>query len=238
MGFIFLLIITAIVIGYYWGKYSKRKIPPTPKPYFDSGNQQLLADIVENLLAGSHLFLTGSAGTGKTYMIRNIAREISRRHKEVVLAATTGIGACQLREVTGLRLSSYIKGLGTLHAAAILPISDMPDTPDRIEAGKERLRNTSVVIIDEISMFDSLTFERFMERLQPNTGILAVGDFFQLPPVRSTPEGHPDFIFHSEYFADFKIVELKTNYRQDNPKFIQFLEDLRFGNPDWSFLDE
>ncbi|MBW8034618.1 MAG: AAA family ATPase [Planctomycetes bacterium] len=237
MEFIFPLIIIAIVIGYYWGKYSKRKIPSTPKPYFDSGNQQLLADIVESLLAGNHLFLTGSAGTGKTYMIKNIAREISKRYKEVVLAATTGIGACQIREVTGLRLSSYIKGLGTLHSAAILPISDMPDTPDRIEAGKERLINTSVVIIDEISMLDSLTFDRFMERLQPNTGILAVGDFFQLPPVRSTPEGHPDFIFRSENFADFKLIELQTIYRQGDEDFIKFLQDTRFGTPDWNFLD-
>ncbi|MBN2377292.1 MAG: AAA family ATPase [Sedimentisphaerales bacterium] len=237
MGFTLLLVIAAIVIGYFWGNYSKRKIPPTPKPYFDSGNQQLLEDVVENLLAGDHLFLTGSAGTGKTYMIRKIAQRISREHKEVVLAATTGIGACQLREVTGLQLSPYIKGLGTLHSAAILPISDLPDTADRIEAGKNRFKCTSVVIIDEISMLDSFTFERFMERLRPKTGILAVGDFFQLPPVRSTQDGHPDFIFNSKYFNDFKIIELQTVYRQKDKAFVDFLQDMRLGNPDWNFLE-
>ena len=237
MEYVFLIIITAIAVSYYWSNRLKRRIQSAPKPYFDSGNPQLLADIVESLLAGNHLFLTGSAGTGKTYMIKNIARGISRRYKEAVLAATTGIGACQLREVTGLRLSSYIKGLGTLHSAAILPRSNMPDTPGGIETGKQRLRKASVVIIDEISMLDSLTFERFMERVQPNTGILAVGDFFQLPPVRCTPEGHPDFIFHSENFADFKLIELQTIYRQGDEDFINFLQDMRLGNPDWSFLD-
>lgn len=243
MDYMFLLVVLAVIIGYLIGKRSPHKIiepiqKSQQKPYFDSGSPELLQDIVSSLLQGKHLFLTGSAGTGKTYMVKNIARDISRRQREVVLAATTGIGACQLREVTGLRLSAYIKGLGTLHSAAILPISEMRDTPERIESGKQRFSNTSVVIIDEISMLDRLTFERFLTRLRPGIGILIVGDFFQLPPVRATQEGHPDFIFASEFYADFELIQLKTIYRQAEQDFIAFLEDLRLGCPNWTFLDD
>ncbi len=198
-------------------------------PYADARNPQLLTDIVESLLAGQRLFLSGGAGTGKTTLVRKIAETIGHRHEEIVLTASTGLAACQLRDETGLHNSRYVKGPTTLHSAAFLPIVEMPDPNRRISKGRRKLEKASVVVVDEISMVDRVTFDRFLTRVSPGTGLLVVGDFFQLPPVLKNPEGQPDFAFDSPAFAAFRLIDLQTVLRQAEPEFIEFLNSLRNG---------
>ncbi len=212
-------------------------ILPQPYPYFDARNPVLLADVVESLLAGGRIFLSGGAGTGKTTLVRRIANQLVQRSKRVVLAASTGIAACQLRDETGIHNSRYCRGPSTLHAAALLPRVEMPDTNRRIESGRRKLERASVIIVDEISMVDRITFDRFLERVDPETGVLVVGDFFQLPPVPRNEEGLPDFAFYSLAFADFELIELETVLRQAEPHFVAFLKGLRHGQVDETVLE-
>ncbi len=206
--------------------------------YYDARNPRLLEDIVRRLLEGKRLFLSGGAGTGKTTLVRKIAQQISDTEQEIVLAASTGLAACQLRDETGIHNSRYVKGPTTLHSAAYLPISQMPDSSRRISAGARKLEKASVVVIDEISMLDRITFDRFLQRVSPGTGLLAVGDFFQLPPVMKDENGEPDFAFHSPAFAGFELIELETVLRQAEPRFIEFLKRLRNGDVDPSVLGD
>jgi ATP-dependent DNA helicase PIF1 len=205
-------------------------------PYYDARNPRLLEDIVRRLLEGKRLFLSGGAGTGKTTLVRRIAQQISDTGQEVVLTASTGLAACQLRDETGMHNGRYVKGPTTLHSAAYLPISQMPDSSRRISAGARKLEKAAVVVIDEISMLDRVTFDRFLQRVSPGTGLLAVGDFFQLPPVMKDENGEPDFAFHSPSFAGFELIELQTVLRQAEPRFIEFLKQLRDGAVDPSVL--
>jgi ATP-dependent DNA helicase PIF1 len=205
-------------------------------PYYDARNPRLLADILRRLMEGKRLFLSGGAGTGKTTLVRKIAQEISDTGQEVVLTASTGLAACQLRDETGIHNSRYVKGPTTLHSAAYLPISQMPDTSRRISVGARKLEKASVIVIDEISMVDRITFDRFLQRVSPGTGLLAVGDYFQLPPVMRDENGEPDFAFHSPAFAGFELIELQTVLRQAEPRFIEFLGQLRDGHVDPSVL--
>jgi ATP-dependent exoDNAse (exonuclease V) alpha subunit len=198
----------------------------------------LLDDIIRYLGEGKRLFLSGGAGTGKTTLVRKIAQEISDTGQEIVLTASTGLAACQLRDETGIRNSRYIKGPTTLHSAAYLPISQMPDSSRRISDGARKLEKAAVIVIDEISMLDRITFDRFLQRVSPGTGLLAVGDFFQLPPVMKDEAGQPDFAFHSPAFASFELIELQTVLRQAEPRFIEFLKRLRDGNVDPALLAE
>lgn len=92
-----------------------------------------------------------------------------------------------------------------------------------------------MIIVDEISMLDSTTFARFLERVSPHTGILVVGDFYQLPPVDSDDRGIPSFAFRNEEFKTFHLVELTKVYRQHEPEFLEFLEKLRHGENDPDF---
>ncbi|MHC4521334.1 MAG: AAA family ATPase, partial [Planctomycetota bacterium] len=211
---------------------SKPKVLGHEYSYCDARNPTLLVDVVEGLLEGKRIFLSGGAGTGKTTMVRKIANEIAGRGKTVILAASTGIAACQLRDETGLHDSRFIRGPATLHSAAHLPWAEMPDSERRLEFGKRKLRKASVVIVDEISMVDRITFERFLARVKQGTGVLAVGDFFQLPPVPKNEDGQPDFAFDSPEFAQFELIDLETVLRQAEPHFIEFLKDLRHGRVD------
>jgi len=215
---------------------SESKVLGYEYAYYDARNPALMVDVVEGLLEGRRIFLSGGAGTGKTTMVRKIANEIAGRGKEVILAASTGIAACQLRDETGLHDSHYIRGPATLHSAAHLPRAEMPDSERRIEFGKRKLRKAAVVIVDEISMVDRITFERFLTRVKQGTGVLAVGDFFQLPPVPKNEEGQPDFAFDSPEFAQFELIDLETVLRQAEPHFIDFLKDLRHGQVDSAVL--
>jgi len=209
---------------------------PQEHPYYDARNPVLLTDIVEGLLEGRRIFLSGGAGTGKTTLVRTIANEIAGRGREVILAASTGIAACQLRDETGLRDSPYIRGPGTLHSAAHLPRAEMPDSERRVKYGTHKLRKAAVIIIDEISMVDRVTFERFLNRVRLGTGILAVGDFFQLPPVPRDEEGQPNFAFNSPDFHQFELIDLQTVLRQAEPHFVAFLKNLRHGRVDQAVL--
>ncbi|MDI6450250.1 ATP-dependent DNA helicase [Anaerobaca lacustris] len=226
------------------GRSEKRSVTDEPKPavlvhpypYHDARNPVLLADVVEGLLSGGRIFLSGGAGTGKTTLVRRIANQLVQRGKRVVLAASTGIAACQLRDETGIHNSRYCQGPSTLHAAAFLPRVEMPDSKRRIQSGRRKLKRADVIIVDEISMVDRMTFDRFLERVEPETGLLVVGDFFQLPPVPRNEEGLPDFAFYSTAFADFELIDLQTVLRQAEPHFVEFLKDLRLGRVDADVL--
>ena len=214
----------------------RANVLPQEYVYYDARNPVLLNEIVECLLEGRRIFLSGGAGTGKTTMVRRIANEIADRGKVVILAASTGIAACQLRGETGLHDSYHIRGPATLHSAAHLPRAEMPDSERRLAFGKRKLARAAVVIVDEISMVDRVTFERFLTRVKPGTGILVVGDFFQLPPVPRNEEGQPDFAFGSPEFAAFELIDLETVLRQAEPHFVEFLRNLRHGRVDESVL--
>ncbi len=215
---------------------AKSSVLVHPYPYHDARNPVLLADVVEGLLAGGRIFLSGGAGTGKTTLVRRIANQLVQRGKHVVLAASTGIAACQLRDETGIHNSRYCQGPSTLHAAAFLPRVEMPDSNRRIESGRRKLERARVIIVDEISMVDRVTFDRFLQRVEPETGLLVVGDFFQLPPVPRNEEGLPDFAFYSTAFADFELIDLQTVLRQAEPHFVEFLKGLRLGRVDVDIL--
>lgn len=195
----------------------------------DSNNPRLLEKITELLIKGEKIFLSGAAGTGKTWLVKRIARKIAEAEKVAYVTASTGIAASLLFDEIGLGQSFFIKGPSTLHSAAMLPWSSERDHKRLIEKGKRRLSGTDVVIIDEISTLDSKTFERFLKRVPNYAGILVVGDFFQLPPVARNRENKPDFVFRNSAFRDFQLVELKKNYRQAERDFLSFLENLRHG---------
>lgn len=201
----------------------------------DSGNTKLLEKITDILPKGEKIFLSGAAGTGKTWLVKKIARQIAEKEKVVYITASTGIAASLLFDEIGLRQSFFIKGPSTLHSAAMLPWSSEKDNTELVKKGKRRLAGTDVIMIDEISMLDSKTFGRFLNRVPDYTGILVVGDFFQLPPVARDKEKRPDFVFRNKAFEDFQLAELTKNYRQGEVEFLSFLDNLRHGqnHPDF-----
>lgn len=134
------------------------------------------------------VFFTGSAGTGKSVLMRSIIEHLRRKYvKEpdrIAVTASTGLAACNIGGVT---LHSF-GGIG-------LGKEDIPSLVKKIkrnQKAKNRWIRTKILIIDEISMVDGDLFDKLegIARAMRNNGrpfggiqLVITGDFFQLPPV-------------------------------------------------------
>lgn len=132
------------------------------------------------------VFFTGSAGTGKSVLLRQLIQELKEHFKpgQVAVTASTGIAACN---IGGCTLHSFAGvGLGTGDVQLLLK---------KLASNKKatsRWKKVKVLIIDEVSMVDGDLFDKLEEIARkvrkkdlPFGGIQLVitGDFFQLPPV-------------------------------------------------------
>lgn len=191
-------------------------------------DQQEAYDI---LISGKNVFLTGDAGTGKSFLINRFIEDVGCK-KNIVITAPTGIASLNIGGVTIHRAFNIPVGvdLFKLH----LPASDVIKVAD-------------IIIIDEISMCRMDLFDligRIFNNLEKKPQLIVVGDFHQLPPVLlkedkvkldsyyKTDVGNA-FAFQSfawQYF-DFKIIQLNEVMRQDNVRFITALNYLRNGDP-------
>jgi ATP-dependent DNA helicase PIF1 len=134
------------------------------------------------------VFFTGSAGTGKSVLMRSIIDDLrriyAREPDRVAVTASTGLAACNIGGVT---LHSF-GGIGLGKES----VPELVKKISRTAKAKNRWIRTKVLIIDEISMVDGDLFDKLeaIARLirkngRPFGGIQLVitGDFFQLPPV-------------------------------------------------------
>ena len=184
------------------------------------------------LKLGKNVFITGSAGTGKTYLLRQYIEYLKERQIYPTIVAPTGIAA------------SHLKGQ-TIHSFFSLGIRDTVVDNGYVEfllkKGylKSRFKKLKVLIIDEISMvspeiFSSMSrvLQAFKENPEPFGGVQVVisGDFFQLPPISKEPK-EKRFAWQS---PTWRLLELNSCYlqekfRQDDDKLIEVLDNIRSG---------
>lgn len=134
------------------------------------------------------VFFTGSAGTGKSVLLREIIRGLREQHKyqpeRIAVTASTGLAACN---VGGVTLHSYA-GIGLGKEA----VPELIRKIKRNAKTKKRWMQTKTLIVDEVSMVDGDLFDKLeaIARIIRNNGrpfggiqLVITGDFFQLPPV-------------------------------------------------------
>lgn len=184
-------------------------------------NTQTIA--IQSVLNGENIFLTGSPGTGKSYLLRYIINLL--KHKNIGITATTG---CAAVNIGGTTLHSYF---------GLKPNIDIEKYVKKlmINTIKQKLIKLDILIIDEVSMLDNIMCNNISYILKEcrqsklefgGVQIIFVGDFFQLPPVTNT------FCFLSLSWINLKpkIIELKELVRQSDDKLFQLiLSKLRFG---------
>ena len=203
--------------------------------------------IIEN--TGTHLFLTGKAGTGKTTFLRNLKKQSPKR---TVVVAPTGIAAINAGGVT-------------IHSFFQLPFAPfIPDTTFNAEQkhfrfSKEKIniiRSMDLLVIDEISMvradlldtIDSV-LRRYRDRYKPFGGVqlLMIGDLQQLAPVVKEDEWkmlshyyETSYFFGSRALKEtfYVTIELKQVYRQSDPYFLSLLNKVRENKADAQTLTE
>lgn len=194
------------------------------------------------LKSGQNTFLTGAAGTGKTYVLNAFIESI-REIKNIVICAPTGVAAINI-------------GGSTIHRVFKIPIGPL--------GKKKKMKKNpvidaaDVIIIDEISMCRFDLFEcvgQIIRAAEERTGIqkqlIVCGDFLQLPPVLTKNDREVlneiwgesfvknGFAFQAPKWEEFAFcnVELKEIIRQDNEsEYAQKLNCIRTGDSsavDW-----
>ena len=204
---------------------------------------------IEN--TGTHLFLTGKAGTGKTTFLRKLKRESPKR---MVVIAPTGIAAINAGGVT---IHSFFQ----IPFAPYVPESSFSTNGQatyRFRFGKEKIniiRSMDLLVIDEISMvradlLDAVDemLRRYRDRHKPFGGVqlLMIGDLQQLAPVVKDEEWQmlkkyydTPYFFSSRALkqTEYYTIELKTVYRQSDGAFLDLLNRIRENHCDPQVLE-
>ncbi|KAK3995160.1 P-loop containing nucleoside triphosphate hydrolase protein [Cladorrhinum sp. PSN332] len=176
----------------------------------EAQNQPPLCDeqqhVVDLAAQGKNIYCTGSAGTGKSTVLRAIRERLQDAGKEVHVVSPTGIVAVQINGTTIFHFAGWIPDDGKKHVKELV-LPEYPEDEDgKLKKKKQRklelLSRVDVIIIDEISMVQNNDFERldFLMREAKNrdrrfTGrarklpfggvqVIVMGDFYQLPPVK------------------------------------------------------
>lgn len=192
--------------------------------------QQEALDILK---LGHNVYLTGPAGSGKTFLLNKYIAHLRKNNKNVAVTASTGIAATHLG---GITIHSW-SGLGIKEEITEKDIKKMLKRPYLMK----RLRTASVLIIDELSMlhdfqFDLLNYicQAFKNSFKPFGGmqIVCSGDFFQLPPVQK--QGKAKFVTESAAWQDMgiKICYLEEQHRQQDDKLLALLNSIRSNAPE------
>lgn len=189
-------------------------------------------EAINILKTGASVFLTGPAGSGKTYVLNEYVKYLRSKKIEPAITASTGIAATHL-------------GGMTIHAWSGLGVRDHVDqsTLEELYARhylKDRISKTDVLIIDEISMLHhfrldlvSAILKFFKKSAEPFGGIQVIlcGDFFQLPPVSRLGERPSRFAYHADSWKELNpiICYLEEQHRQTDDVYKGILDAVRDG---------
>ena len=188
-------------------------------------------EIVKN---NRNLFLTGSAGTGKSFTIKEIVRYLETNNINYGLTALTG---CAAVLINGQTIHSFL-GLGISR--------DLKTIIKNLEKYKKQLiniKNLQTLIIDEISMMDNQLFElinNLLKYVKNNVmtfggiQVILVGDFHQLPPIEN------DYCFTSPIWNELRlssIILTEIIRQKDDDELKNILEEIRNENISEKSLD-
>ena len=197
--------------------------------------QQSAFDFIASMKSGETVFLTGQAGTGKSYLMEHLQIQL----ENCLTVASTGMAAAQI-------------GGATCHSTFGLEIGiyEPFNKPFRVtKENKEAIEAADYLLIDEVSMVRADTLDSISDcckwvredkRRFGGLKVIMVGDILQLPPIVSRDEAE-EFaqLYRSPWFfdamcltADLQVSELKTVMRQKELTFLEALNAAREGRAD------
>ncbi len=196
-----------------------------------------------------HVFISGPGGVGKSVLIKAINYETSRilsklsenpDETHVVLTAPTGVSAFNINAKT-------IHSTFSIGINASLPYQPLGD--EKINSLRAKFGKLQILIIDEISMVDHKLLAYVHGRLRQikQTGdysafgkvsVIAVGDFYQLSPVKGKPLYTEPANSVNLWESHFTFIELTEIMRQKDKEFAELLNRLRLRKKDEPMLQD
>lgn len=203
------------------------KKPPLVLPVAQKLSKEQTA-VLNAVLSGKNVFFTGSAGTGKSFLLKRIVGSLPP--KSTYATASTGVAACH---IGGTTLHSFAGiGSGSAPLEQCIELAQRPGVLRHWTSCKH-------LIIDEISMVEAEFFDKLeaiarsiRRSTEPFGGIqlIVCGDFLQLPPVTKGKE-KANFCFQSRSWRKciHMNLELMEVRRQTDKTFISLLQAVRVG---------
>lgn len=200
--------------------------------------------VFDRLKNGENIFVTGNAGTGKSYLVNAFSEYCDNEKISLIKTAPTGVAANEI-------------GGATIHSQFGIRVGMDFNNAKNIDF----LEKCDILLIDEISMVRIDLFDKVMKavkqknKVRVNAGkkpiqLVFVGDFFQLAPVINNKMNESDFLaryykkdvgegyaFQSKYWRSFgiKLCNLTQIMRQEDADFCRALDLCKRG--DVSCLD-
>jgi ATP-dependent DNA helicase PIF1 len=186
--------------------------------------------VLVSIVCGKNIFFSGSAGTGKSHLMRILKQMLSS--STTAFTAYTGLASQQFEG--GTTLSKW-GGVGIASGSH----SEIWGEVKLNKKALDRWRNTRVLVVDEVSMvgdelFDALDYVGRMARKNPSKpfgGIQLVlcGDLLQLPAIKARP------IFHAKSWiesVDIFLMLTEVFRQKGDPQLADVLNDIRMGQLD------
>lgn len=188
----------------------------------------------------SNIFLTGPAGSGKSYIVKDFIKWFRNieTYGDLEVLAPTAIAALN---IGGKTLASFFKTFIFNNVDEINLKNYKKGT-----IAWSFISKISVIVVDEISMVSDdyltlmdLILKTVHKNHKPFGGVrmIFIGDFLQLPPIDKKEywdksEVVKKWAFKAPVWKEAKIhtITLSENKRQDDKEFISHLWDIRTGN--------
>lgn len=182
---------------------------------------------------GVNIYLTGSAGSGKTYLLNQYISYLQDHDIAVAVTASTGIAATHMNGMT-------IHGWSGIGVKEYMNEHELELLEEKKYLWK-RFEKARVLIIDEVSMLHGYQLDmiekvckRFKRSSSPFGGLQVIlsGDFFQLPPVEKSKKENTSkssMVYESEAWKILNpaICYLTEQHRQEDDVLTEILNTIR-----------
>lgn len=195
--------------------------------------QKLQREAIRKALTQGVLILTGGPGTGKTTTLNAMIQLLKWKGQRVLLAAPTGRAAKRMSELTGEEAKTIHRLLEVAWDAENRPV---------FARNEQNMLECDALIVDELSMVDSMLFSSLLQALPLGCRLILVGDSDQLPSV-----GPGDVLHELIHSGVLPVVQLQEVFRQSLESLIVSnahrivrgeLPELGVRNKDFFFLED
>ena len=155
------------------------------------------AQAIRCALENKIMVITGGPGTGKTTIINAVLKIFSKLGVRTLLAAPTGRAAKRMSETSGHEAK-------TIHR-----LLEYSFTQGGFQKNEEKPLNCDLIILDEVSMIDTILMHHLLKAIPTFATVVLVGDVNQLPSV-----GAGNVLNDIIASGTIPVVELNEIFRQ------------------------